>query len=95
MKVTKLNSELYLKIAYIGGGSRGWAHVLMNDLAICADLSGEVLLYDIDLEAARLNETLGNWLQNQPGVLSRWQYRAVETLAEALNGARMGCALKP
>jgi len=87
VKVTKQNSELYLKIAYIGGGSRGWAHVLMNDLAICADLSGEVLLYDIDLEAARLNETLGNWLQNQPGVLSRWQYRAVETLAEALNGA--------
>jgi hypothetical protein len=27
-----------LKIAYIGGGSRGWAHNLMNDLALCPDL---------------------------------------------------------
>ncbi len=80
-------AEIHLKIAYIGGGSRGWAHILMNDLALCADLSGEVALYDIDLEAARLNEKLGNWLQNQPGVLSKWNYRAVETLPEALQGA--------
>jgi len=80
-------AEIHLKIAYIGGGSRGWAHILMNDLALSADLSGEVDLYDIDLEAARLNEKLGNWLQNQPGVLSKWSYRAVETLPEALRGA--------
>jgi galacturan 1,4-alpha-galacturonidase len=80
-------AEIHLKIAYIGGGSRGWAHILMNDLALCADLSGEVDLYDIDLEAARLNEKLGNWLQTQPGVCSRWDYRAVESLPEALQGA--------
>lgn len=76
-----------MKIAYIGGGSRGWAHILMNDLALCPELTGEVWLYDIDLEAAKLNEALGNWLQTQPGVLSHWHYRAVETLAEALKGA--------
>jgi galacturan 1,4-alpha-galacturonidase len=86
MMMTK-KAEIHLKIAYIGGGSRGWAHILMNDLALCADLSGEVDLYDIDLEAAQLNEKLGNWLQTQPGVLSRWKYRAVEILPEALQGA--------
>lgn len=76
-----------MKIAYIGGGSRGWAHILMNDLALEPALSGEVFLYDIDLAAAKLNEALGNWLQTQPSVRSHWRYQAVETLAEALKGA--------
>ena len=31
-----------LKIAYIGGGSRGWAWGLMSDLASAGDISGEV-----------------------------------------------------
>jgi len=61
-----------LKIAYIGGGSREWARKLMFDLALCPDLTGEVALYDIDMEAAHLNEQLGNWLQEQPGVVSSW-----------------------
>lgn len=34
-----------VKIAYIGGGSRGWAWTLMNDLARCPDMNGEVALY--------------------------------------------------
>ena len=32
-----------LKIAYIGGGSRGWAWGLMSDLASAEDISGQVL----------------------------------------------------
>ena len=28
-----------IKIAYIGGGSRGWAWGLMSDLASCDDIS--------------------------------------------------------
>jgi len=76
-----------LKIAYIGGGSREWARKLMTDLALCPDLTGQVALYDIDMESARLNERLGNWLQDQPGVVSRWRYIAVPTLKEALQGA--------
>ena len=78
-----------LKIAYIGGGSREWARKLMLDLALCPDLTGEIALYDIDFESARLNEQLGNWLQGRPGVVSRWRYTAVETLADALRGADM------
>ena len=44
-----------LTIAYIGGGSRGWAWGLMADLALDADLCGTVRLYDIDREAAERN----------------------------------------
>jgi len=76
-----------LKIAYIGGGSREWARKLMFDLALCPDLIGEVALYDIDMEAAHLNEQLGNWLQEQSGILSRWHYATVSLLQEALRDA--------
>src|SRR5262245_35652643 len=83
--MTKPTTEI--KIAYIGGGSREWARKLMVDLALCPDLTGQVALYDIDLPAAQLNEAFGNWLQDQPGVVSRWRYRAVPSLEETLRGA--------
>ncbi|MBI5032189.1 MAG: alpha-glucosidase/alpha-galactosidase [Chloroflexi bacterium] len=76
-----------LKIAYIGGGSREWARKLMFDLALCPDLTGNVALYDIDAESARLNERFGNWLQEQPNVVSRWRHETVGSLDEALRGA--------
>jgi len=57
------------------------------DLALCPELAGTVDLYDIDDQAARLNEQLGNWLQGKPGVVSRWKYRVAATLDEALQGA--------
>lgn len=76
-----------INIAYIGGGSRGWARKLMFDLALCPDLGGQVALYDIDMAAAQLNAEFGAWLQGQPGVVSRWGYRAVPTLDAALQRA--------
>lgn len=85
--MTGTNTPVPLKIAYIGGGSRGWAQGLMGDLAVCPELTGEVLLYDINIESARRNEELGNWLQEQPGVLAHWHYRAVDRIEEALKGA--------
>ena len=45
-----------VKIAYIGGGSKGWAWGLMSDLVSAEDISGEVRLYDIDKEGAAKNE---------------------------------------
>ena len=75
-----------VKIAYIGGGSRGWAWGLMSDLVSCRDMSGEVRLYDIDCEAAKNNEVIGNLFNNAEGAVSRWTYSAVPTLAEALEG---------
>ena len=49
-----------LKVAYIGGGSRGWAWGFMMDLAADAQMEGTVALYDIDHEAAEHNEIIGN-----------------------------------
>lgn len=71
-----------LRIAYIGGGSRGWAWTLMNDLTKEKDLSGTVLLYDIDYAAAKKNEVIGNRIEG-----TQWNYQAVPTLGEALTGA--------
>ncbi|HLO29295.1 MAG TPA: alpha-glucosidase/alpha-galactosidase [Anaerolineales bacterium] len=78
-----------LKIAYIGGGSREWARKLMIDLALCPDLTGEVALYDIDMDAARRNEQLGNWIHTsqQPGVVSRWHYVVAPALRDAVQNA--------
>jgi alpha-galactosidase len=70
-----------LKIAYIGGGSRGWAWTLMSDLARADDISGTVYLYDIDFDAAKRNEKIGNSIPHNFG------YKAAETLPEALKGA--------
>lgn len=76
-----------LKIAYIGGGSRGWAWGLMSDLAACDDMSGSVALYDIDWQAAKNNEIIGNKFNTAEGAKSHWDYEAVETIGEALTGA--------
>ena len=76
-----------LKIAYIGGGSRGWAWGLMSDLAAEESLSGKVCLYDIDQEAADKNEVIGNSLRGRPDVKGDWEYISCKTRREALEGA--------
>ncbi len=42
-----------INIAYIGGGSRGWAWTFMTDLSMEDSLSGTIRLYDIDETAAK------------------------------------------
>lgn len=76
-----------IKIAYIGGGSRGWAWGLMSDLAKAEDICGTVALYDIDFEAAQHNEIIGNSIIKQHPSVSPWNYQAVQTLGDALTGA--------
>ncbi len=76
-----------IKIAYIGGGSRGWAWGLMSDLAEATDISGHVDLYDIDFDAAKANEIIGNKYNDAEGANSKWSYKATKTIDEALNGA--------
>ena len=76
-----------IKIAYIGGGSRGWAHTLMNDLALCGDLTGEVALYDIDPAMAALNRRWGRRVNESPQARSRWDYTVAASLPAALKGA--------
>ena len=76
-----------LKVAYIGGGSRGWARKLMSDLALEPALSGRMYLYDIDQEAAKANEIIGNMYTAKEGAVGKWEYFACDSLQEALMGA--------
>ena len=76
-----------IKIAYIGGGSRGWAWGLMSDIASCDDISGDVYLYDIDYEAAQYNEIIGNKFNECENAKSVWNYHASKTAQEAMSGA--------
>ncbi len=87
MRYTDHNTVEDLKIAYIGGGSKGWAWGLMSDLANAGDLSGRVALYDIDKPAAQRNAIIGNRYNALPDCKSHWDYTAVDTLEEALTGA--------
>ncbi len=76
-----------LKVAYIGGGSRGWAWGFMKDLAMDPDLCGTIRLYDIDQAAAQRNQIIGRKVSGHPDAVSRWEYEVSESLKEALTGA--------
>ncbi len=76
-----------IKIAYIGGGSRGWAWGLMSDLAAQDVINGTVRLYDIDREAADNNAIIGAKANSAEGAKSHWNYVATGSLEEALTGA--------
>lgn len=76
-----------IQIAYIGGGSRGWAWTFMTDLAMEAQISGTIRLYDIDRAAAEANKTIGNALKGREDVVGKWDYVVKDTLEDALTGA--------
>ncbi|MCM1189156.1 MAG: alpha-glucosidase/alpha-galactosidase [bacterium] len=76
-----------IQIAYIGGGSRGWAWTFMTDLAMEEAVSGTIRLYDIDSEAARANETIGNRFKEREEARGKWDYCVKNSLEEALTGA--------
>ena len=73
-----------LKIAYIGGGSMGWARIFMSDLALEPELGGEIRLYDIDMQAAKNNEILGNRISADQKAAGKWRYITALTLEDAL-----------
>ena len=81
------NRAKELNVAYIGGGSRGWAWGFMMDLAMDGDLCGTVRLYDIDRSAAERNAIIGNKISAHPDAASRWHYEVSDTLKDALTGA--------
>ena len=76
-----------LTVAYIGGGSRGWAWGFMKDLALDGEICGTVRLYDIDREAAERNRIIGEKISAHPDTASRWAYKVSNSLQEALTGA--------
>ena len=79
--------EKYIKIAYIGGGSKQWARVFMSDLAVSKGLGGEIRLYDIDRVSAERNAAIGRRINENPAAKSRFDYSVSDTLDEALLGA--------
>ncbi len=80
-KVTDIN------IAYIGGGSRGWAWTFMTDLALEEQLGGKIKLYDIDEKAAHNNEIIGNRLMNRAEIKGKWSFETCKERRDALRGA--------
>lgn len=74
-------------IAYIGGGSRGWAWTFMTDLALEESMSGTIRLYDIDKQAAKNNEIIGNKVSAGEDAVGKWKYVVSDTIGEALTGA--------
>lgn len=76
-----------IQIAYIGGGSRGWAWTFMTDLAMESRISGTIRLYDIDRGAAEANAIIGNRQKQREEVSGKWDYVVKDTLQEGLSGA--------
>ena len=79
--------EKNIKLAYIGGGSKQWARVFMSDLAASEGLCGEIALYDIDREAAVLNQQIGERIGSDPDARSRFRYSVADRIEDALTGA--------
>lgn len=82
----KDNKVSDINIAYIGGGSRGWAWTFMSDLSMDDQISGSIRLYDIDETAAKNNEIIGNGLSTATGAKGNWTYSTARSLKEALLG---------
>lgn len=76
-----------IKIAYLGGGSKQWARVFMNDLTLSTGLTGEIALYDIDRESALINQKIGQRLNKHPQAMTNWNYVVYDTIGEALKQA--------
>jgi alpha-galactosidase len=75
-----------LKFCYIGGGSRNWAWVLIKDLALEKEISGTIHLYDIDAEAAKANEIIGNKVMAAHNP-ERFSFTSGSSLEKALSGS--------
>lgn len=85
-----------IKLAYIGGGSKAWARVFMNDLALTEGICGEIALYDIDKPAALRNRAIGQHLNAAAQTVSKWDYVVYDRLEDALRGADfVACSILP
>ena len=78
-----------IKLAYIGGGSKQWARVFMNDLALAQDIAGDIVLYDVDVDSAERNKKIGEKINLCKETVSQWNYKVETDLDEALKGADM------
>lgn len=49
-------------------------------------ISGTIRLYDIDHEAAKANEIIGNHLMGRKEAVGNWKFEVIDDLAQALKG---------
>ncbi len=73
-----------VRIAYIGGGSHGWAWTFLKDLAREEELSGVIDLYDIDQPMAEQNAVIGTRLFERQEVKGDWKFEVSSSLKELL-----------
>lgn len=85
--IYKNNKVSDVQIAYIGGGSRGWAWTFMTDLALEPEMSGTIRLYDLDEESAKANEKIGNHISQRPEAVGKWKYETCKNMESVLTGA--------
>ena len=83
----RINKAENVQIAYVGGGSRGWAWTFMTDLVLEDKLSGTIRLYDIDGAAAENNAIIGNRISSRDEAVGKWEYKVCDSLKDALIGA--------
>lgn len=76
-----------VRIAYIGGGSKAWAQLLMKDLLLQDKLWGEVKLYDTHREAAEKNKVVLEKLAAHKDAKSSWSVGVYDSLATVLPGS--------
>ncbi len=76
-----------IKLCYIGGGSKMWARVFMSDLALSPYLEGTIALYDIDIEASKRNQKIGEYINQAKNCISHWSYEVHESIDTALKDA--------
>ena len=78
-----------ITIAYIGGGSKDWAHKYFADLLTADKVCGELRLYDIDVEASTRNKNYFDKLKkdNAAKVKSEWICNVVNDINKALTDA--------
>ena len=81
------SEPIEIKIAYIGGGSRYWARMVMTDLALCPHLTGEIALYDIHYEAALRNVAHAKEIYGHPDAQTTFEVNAYRTSEEAFADA--------
>ena len=75
-----------IKICYIGGGSRNWAWVLMQDLVFEKEICGTIELYDIKPQDCETNAAIGNRLMKENNA-THWKFHANNSLPDALNAS--------
>jgi alpha-galactosidase/6-phospho-beta-glucosidase family protein len=77
------------RICIIGGGGRLWAIQFIKDLTLNPHITGTLVLYDIDKEAAQNNVEVAMRAFAANGATGRFEVEAIDDLDQALDGCTL------